>query len=52
MRAQLRKQMQILKRVGLQCGDTLLDYGCGSGHFARYAREHGMSHFTEGVRIL
>ncbi|MGZ4849279.1 MAG: class I SAM-dependent methyltransferase [Halobacteriota archaeon] len=38
----LRKRMQILKRAGLQRGNTLLDYGCGSGLFVRYAREHGI----------
>ena len=40
-KALLRKRLQILKRAGLERGDTLLDYGCGSGHFVRYAREHG-----------
>jgi 2-polyprenyl-3-methyl-5-hydroxy-6-metoxy-1,4-benzoquinol methylase len=34
--------MEILKRAGLKSGKTLLDYGCGSGHFVRYAREHGV----------
>jgi SAM-dependent methyltransferase len=38
----LRKRMQILKRTGLKSGKTLLDYGCGSGHFVRYARERGV----------
>jgi 2-polyprenyl-3-methyl-5-hydroxy-6-metoxy-1,4-benzoquinol methylase len=38
----LRKRMGILKRAGLESGKTLLDYGCGSGHFVRYAREHGV----------
>ena len=38
----LRKRLGILKRAGLESGKTLLDYGCGSGHFVRYAREHGM----------
>jgi 2-polyprenyl-3-methyl-5-hydroxy-6-metoxy-1,4-benzoquinol methylase len=33
------KRMKILERVGLESGNTLLDYGCGSGHFVRYARE-------------
>ncbi|MGZ4849355.1 MAG: class I SAM-dependent methyltransferase [Halobacteriota archaeon] len=42
IRAQLRKRMRILKRAGLQRCDTLLDFGCGSGHFVRYAREHGV----------
>ncbi|MGZ4846533.1 MAG: class I SAM-dependent methyltransferase [Halobacteriota archaeon] len=41
-RTQLRKRMGILKRAGLKSGTTLLDYGCGSGHFVRYAREHGI----------
>ena len=41
-RALLRKRMEILKRAGLESGKTLLDYGCGSGHFVRYAREHGV----------
>ncbi len=34
--------MGILKRAGLQRGKTLLDYGCGSGNFVGYAREHGV----------
>lgn len=34
--------MGILKRAGLESGKTLTDYGCGSGHFVRYAREHGV----------
>ncbi len=38
----LRKRMGILKRAGLQRGKTLLDYGCGSGNFVGYAREHGV----------
>jgi 2-polyprenyl-3-methyl-5-hydroxy-6-metoxy-1,4-benzoquinol methylase len=38
----LRKRMGILKRAGLKSGKTLLDYGCGSGYFVRYAREKGM----------
>ncbi|MGZ4924793.1 MAG: class I SAM-dependent methyltransferase [Halobacteriota archaeon] len=42
MRVQLRKRLGILERTGLHRGDTLLDYGCGSGHFVRYAREHGI----------
>jgi 2-polyprenyl-3-methyl-5-hydroxy-6-metoxy-1,4-benzoquinol methylase len=37
-----RKLMRILKRAGLKSGKTLLDYGCGSGHFVRYAREQGV----------
>jgi 2-polyprenyl-3-methyl-5-hydroxy-6-metoxy-1,4-benzoquinol methylase len=41
-RALLQKRMEILKRTGLESGKTLLDYGCGSGHFVRYAREHGV----------
>ncbi|MGZ4882043.1 MAG: methyltransferase domain-containing protein [Halobacteriota archaeon] len=41
-KALLRKRMEILKRTGLQRGDTLLDYGCGSGNFVRYAQEHGV----------
>ncbi len=41
-RALLGKRMQILKHAGLERGKTLLDYGCGSGHFVRYAREHGV----------
>ncbi|MGB9372043.1 MAG: class I SAM-dependent methyltransferase, partial [Halobacteriota archaeon] len=39
-RALLRKRIGILKHAGLKSGNTLLDYGCGSGHFVRYAREH------------
>jgi 2-polyprenyl-3-methyl-5-hydroxy-6-metoxy-1,4-benzoquinol methylase len=38
----LRKRIEILERAGLESGKTLLDYGCGSGHFVRYAREHGV----------
>jgi 2-polyprenyl-3-methyl-5-hydroxy-6-metoxy-1,4-benzoquinol methylase len=38
----LRKRIEILKRAGLERSTTLLDYGCGSGHFVRYAREHGV----------
>ncbi|MGZ4846733.1 MAG: class I SAM-dependent methyltransferase [Halobacteriota archaeon] len=41
-KAKLRKRLGILKRAGLHRGNTLLDYGCGSGHFVRYAREHGV----------
>jgi 2-polyprenyl-3-methyl-5-hydroxy-6-metoxy-1,4-benzoquinol methylase len=37
-----RKRMEILERAGLESGMTLLDYGCGVGHFVRYAREHGV----------
>jgi len=37
-----RKRMKTLKPAGLKRGTTLLDYGCGSGHFVRYAREHGV----------
>ncbi|MGZ4852706.1 MAG: class I SAM-dependent methyltransferase [Halobacteriota archaeon] len=42
MKTILRKRTAILKRAGLKSGNTLLDYGCGSGHFVRYAREHGV----------
>lgn len=38
----LRKRIKILERAGLERGVTLLDYGCGSGHFVRYAREGGV----------
>jgi 2-polyprenyl-3-methyl-5-hydroxy-6-metoxy-1,4-benzoquinol methylase len=38
----LQKRMEPLKRAGLESGKTLLDYGCGNGHFVRYAREHGV----------
>jgi SAM-dependent methyltransferase len=38
----LRKRMEILKRAGLESDKTLIDYGCGSGHFVRYAREQGV----------
>jgi 2-polyprenyl-3-methyl-5-hydroxy-6-metoxy-1,4-benzoquinol methylase len=37
-----RKRMEPLKRAGLESGKTLLDYGCGNGHFVRYARDHGV----------
>ena len=42
MKVALRKRMKTLKHAGLKRGTTLLDYGCGSGHFVRYAREHGV----------
>ena len=38
----LHKRMGLIKRAGLKRGTTLLDYGCGSGGFVRYAREHGV----------
>jgi 2-polyprenyl-3-methyl-5-hydroxy-6-metoxy-1,4-benzoquinol methylase len=38
----LRKRIKIIERAGLDRGVTLLDYGCGSGHFVRYARERGV----------
>ena len=41
-RATLSKRLQILTRAGLIGGKALLDYGCGSGHFVRYAREQGV----------
>jgi len=41
-KAVLRKRMEILERTGLKRSMTLLDYGCGNGHFVRYAREHGV----------
>lgn len=41
-RATLSKRLEILSRAGLAGGKTLLDYGCGSGHFVRYAREQGV----------
>jgi SAM-dependent methyltransferase len=40
VRSLLRRRLGLLKRVGLESGTTLLDYGCGSGHFVRYAQEH------------
>ena len=42
MKVQLRKRMSFLKHAGMKRGTTLLDYGCGNGHFVRYAREKGM----------
>jgi 2-polyprenyl-3-methyl-5-hydroxy-6-metoxy-1,4-benzoquinol methylase len=42
MKVALRKRMRVLKHSRLKRGSTLLDYGCGSGHFVRYAREHGV----------
>ena len=38
----LGNRMKRLKRAGLKSGKTLIDYGCGNGHFVRYAREHGV----------
>jgi SAM-dependent methyltransferase len=38
----LRRRMGILRRAGLESGKTLIDYGCGSGYFVRYAREQGV----------
>lgn len=33
------KRLKILIRLGLKPHHTILDYGCGSGHFVRYLRE-------------
>lgn len=35
------KRLALLRESGLETGQSLLDYGCGSGHFVRYAREQG-----------
>ena len=37
-----QRRLQILTDAGLSEGQTLLDYGCGSGYFVRYARSRGM----------
>lgn len=37
-----KKRLKILLKAGLKKGDTLLDYGCGSGHFVRFARNFGI----------
>jgi hypothetical protein len=49
MKVAFRKRIRILKHARLKRGTTLLDYGCGSGHFVRYAREHGVQ---AGAMIL
>lgn len=36
------KRIKLLSGVGLTKGATLLDHGCGSGHFVRYARAQGI----------
>lgn len=41
-RVTLARRLEILIRSGLSGGKTLLDYGCGSGHFVRFAREKGV----------
>lgn len=35
------KRLKLLRRFGLKKGDSVLDYGCGSGHFVRYLNEKG-----------
>jgi SAM-dependent methyltransferase len=40
-RVMFAKRLRILKRAGLQPGHSVLDYGCGSGHFVRYLLEQG-----------
>lgn len=35
------RRLAMLRQAGLEIGSSLLDYGCGSGHFVRYAREQG-----------
>ena len=36
------RRLQFMLDAGLGQGDTLLDYGCGSGYFVRFARSKGI----------
>lgn len=37
-----QKRIDFLYNAGLKEGNTLLDYGCGSGYFVRFARSKGI----------
>lgn len=37
-----QRRLQLLVDAGLRKGATLLDYGCGSGYFVRFARSKGI----------
>lgn len=41
VRAIYAQQLRRLERAGLKRGQSLLDYGCGSGAFVRHARREG-----------
>ena len=40
-RLMFAKRLKILVRAGLRKDDSVLDYGCGSGHFVRYLQSQG-----------
>lgn len=40
-RVMFAKRLGILVRAGLRKEDSVLDYGCGSGHFVRYLQSQG-----------
>lgn len=40
-RLMFAKRLRILRQAGLEHGQHVLDYGCGSGHFVRYLRDMG-----------
>ena len=42
-RLMFAKRLRILRSAGLQPGHSVLDYGCGSGHFVRYLQDQGYS---------
>ncbi|MBY0471562.1 class I SAM-dependent methyltransferase [bacterium] len=35
------KRLRILKCAGVKKTDSIFDYGCGSGHFVGYLKQHG-----------
>lgn len=46
LRVAYREQLRRLEAAGLRHGQRVLDYGCGSGAFARYLRECGYTDVT------
>ena len=46
LRVAYREQLRRLEAAGLRHGNSILDYGCGSGAFLRYLRESGYAHVT------